>query len=272
MKFENKEILIILISAIVLISAFEYAVRAVPILTGVMIFRDIPLTQENYQYLGNEVFSADFYLPSTVCTGFVNYCSYVYSSDVNSKADINKDGKIDEIDATILQKSYGCAASDSSCWNKPVEECFFIKNGRRFRDPTRDCKMDQDDAQLVSANMGNDPYVNTGQCENNAVCRADINQDGSVDSLDAIIVSNFYGKSADSFERIAPHESVGDLNGDGTIDILDAIILSKSYGKAAIERKCNRSSITHTADREYGIYIEGVGITWVQASYQCPTG
>ncbi|MHA1865445.1 MAG: hypothetical protein ACTSWZ_02970 [Candidatus Heimdallarchaeaceae archaeon] len=269
MKIKNKETWIILIVAIFLISSFAYTVRGATRLTGIIIFRDIPLTKENYKYFGTETISTSFYLPDDDCTGFVNYCSYVYVSEDISKADINKDGKIDDTDVAIISKAYGCKNGET-CWNDPVEECFFTISGRKFKDPTRDCKMDSNDINLITNHYGEtNDYALSPTCDNYEVCKADINQDGKVDVYDSTIANSKNGKTADLFERLSQHKSEADLDNDGDVDIYDAVKVTSNYGKEAIERRCSKESIGHIGGREYNINVSGIGISWVQVSYEC---
>jgi hypothetical protein len=285
MKLNNKEIWIILISAIVIISVFGNMVRGAKVITGITIFRDIPLTKEDYQYFGKEEFLTYFYLPDDGCTGFVNYCSYIYASENLSKADSNQDGKIDDADLISMVKAYGCnrdkaknpACTDSNsdgicdCWNQPVEECFFVISGREFRDPDRDCKMEQDDLDLITANFAKTHnLMKTVGCENNDICEADINQDGVVDILDATIAGVKYGAKAELYKRLLQKKSEADLNDDGYVNILDAVLMASNYGKEAIERRCSREPIKHTSGKEYEINVQGIGINWVQSAWQCP--
>jgi hypothetical protein len=59
--------------------------------------------------------------------------------------------------------------------------------------------------------------------------QGDINQDGIVDILDAIILSGSFNS-----EPGTPRWNANaDLNGDGIIDIYDAITLAQNYGKTA---------------------------------------
>lgn len=272
MKIKNKEITIILITATLMFSAFGYIVEA-RYVTGIINNRDIPVTLENYRYLANEYFSSDFYLPAATCTGFINFCRIVYVSADAAAADMNRDGKVDETDAAILTKSFGCS-SGQSCWNQPVEECFFTKTSagvlRKFKDPTRDCKINQDDLNLIASNLGKRHANQFSQaCNSDPVCQSDVNQDGVVDIFDAMITNEFNGKTADDFERIAQRESIADLNNDGVIDLFDALKLSNSYGKEALQNSCSRNPITHTSLRLYNENVSGVGINWIQTTYEC---
>ena len=269
MKIKNKEIWIILFAAIILVSAFIYKVKAIPVITGIMIDRDVVVYQDDYERFVNEHLTYPYYLPGTSCTGYTEYDSFVYKSDVNPKADINGDGKIDEIDAAVLSKAYGCN-STMPCWNQPVEACWFGVAGRKFKDPTRDCKMDQDDENLITQHYGErHNLMGSPSCENSDVCKADINQDGVVDVIDAVIVSNKFNKPVDFFERIAPALSSADLNGNGVVDILDAIILSNYYGKTAIESKLIKVPLTHVSGYEYSVTIDGKGISRIRTVYKC---
>jgi hypothetical protein len=272
MKIKNKGITIILITAIIMVSAFGYAVEA-RIITGIVNNRDIPVTLEDYPYLGNEDFSANFYLPANTCTGYINFCKIVYVSDQAAAADVNKDGKIDETDAAILTKSYGCS-SGQSCWNQPVEECFFTKMSagilRKFKDPTRDCKWNQADMDLITNNIGKTHNLQLTQaCNTDPVCQSDVNQNGVVDILDAVLASDFNGKTADDFERIAQKQAVADLNHDGIIDMYDAILMSNSYGIVALKKDCSNNAMTYVSSGLYSVRANGTGINWIQTTYRC---
>ena len=261
---------IILITAIILVSVFVYSVKGERYVTGVIVFRDIPLTKENYANMGTETFSNTFYLPGDSCSGFVTYCGYVYKSGVDSRADINKDGKIDDTDLAIMVKAYGCNKTRDNCWDQPIEECFFTISGRRFKDPTRDCKMTQADSDLITNYYGQThSYALSYNCDEYEICRADINQDGKVDIYDATIAGTKIGQTADLFVRLVQHKSEADLDGNGAVNLFDAIIVTTNYGKDAIERVCRKTSISHNTGREYGISVQGIGISWVHISYDC---
>jgi hypothetical protein len=55
----------------------------------------------------------------------------------------------------------------------------------------------------------------------------DLNGDGTVNILDAIVLSNSFGLSTGQ-PGFNPN---ADINGDGTVDILDAIILMNHFGQ-----------------------------------------
>jgi hypothetical protein len=61
------------------------------------------------------------------------------------------------------------------------------------------------------------------------VLLGDINRDGAVNILDAILLSNSFLKSIGQ----ADFNPNADLNGDGVVNILDAIILSNNFGNTA---------------------------------------
>lgn len=63
----------------------------------------------------------------------------------------------------------------------------------------------------------------------NTTATADINNDGSVDIYDAILLANSYN----SVPTSSNWNSKGDLNSDNIVDIYDAIILASNYGKTA---------------------------------------
>jgi hypothetical protein len=57
----------------------------------------------------------------------------------------------------------------------------------------------------------------------------DINRDGAVNILDAILLSNSFLKSMGQ----AGFNPDADLDGNGAVNILDAIILSNNFGNTA---------------------------------------
>ena len=61
------------------------------------------------------------------------------------------------------------------------------------------------------------------------VLTGDVNRDGTVNILDAILLSNAYNATPTN-PRWNPK---ADINGDGIVNILDAIILANNYGKVA---------------------------------------
>ena len=262
-----------------MISVLGYFGRAARTVTGNIMFKDIAFTKENYKYLGTETFSYEPTLLSADCSGNFTWCSYVYKTGIDSRADINKDGKINFEDLYVVAKAFDCK-SGQTCWSQPIEECFFtttVNNiiDRKFTDPTRDCKMDVFDLNLIASVINNatgtpiNPYRFSPNCGIYDVCKADINQDGSVDIFDTSFVAKRNGNSADLYERIAEKKSEADLNKDGIVDILDIALISTSFNNDAIERKCFQSQIVHKSGRTYAINIEGVGIAWVGTSFVC---
>ena len=272
MKIKNKEIWIIVISAIILISAFVFTARAASTLTGIMVFRDIPLTQDQYKSLGTETFSATFLLPGDGCTGFVNYCDFEYQTADMQSADIYRDGKIDDNDIYAMVAAYGCRPGlVPACWDQPVEQCYFVVNGRSFKDPTRDCKMDQSDINLITSKYAQTHNkALTADCENDDVCKADMNQDGVVNIYDSSLAGSLVGKPAESYPRLLQRKAEAEINGDSKVDLYDAVIVTTNYGKNAIIKRCPKKDITHVSGREYSISLQGIGTSWIQVAYQCP--
>lgn len=275
MKIGNKEILIILISAIVLISAFVYKVNAAKNITGIMIFRDVTIGLQGYENMGFENWNSEFYLPARTCHGFVNYCSYVYTTTNMEKSDLNKDGKVDYNDVNAAVRSFNCN-STNGCWNLPVEECYFVIDGRGFKDPTRDCQMNNDDINLITANMykTHNLMLSPG-CESDDICKSDINQDGKVDMRDMSIAIGKNGKTADSYKRLINRQSQADITGptagvpDSTINMRDIAFIIQSYGQTAIETRCSKVDISQVSDTLYRAIINGIGIDRIQLSYEC---
>jgi len=276
MKIRNKEIWVILISAIIMASVLGYTVKAANrTVTVAMNFKDILITKDQYQKLGAETFSTDFLLPSENCDNpeytFVNYCSYVYKQGIDGRADINKDGKIDSNDLFPMKKVFGCKSGEA-CWSRPVEDCFFTISGRKFKDPNRDCKMAIDDLNLITDPKNynkNNTNALSGACENDDICQADVNQDGFVDLIDVAILSPRIGQTADSFERLVERASYLDLNGNNVIDLFDIMPIAINYGADAIEQRCSKTSVTHVSGRLYRLNIAGVGISSVMVIAQC---
>jgi Ca2+-binding EF-hand superfamily protein len=273
MKIKNKKILITLVSALILISAI-YVISVKGVVTagevsGYLILIDQKITYEDYAFLRDKKFYTIIYLPSENCEGVVNYCSYAYKEGVNSQADINNDGKIDITDLQVAAKAFGCD-SGNKCWSEPIEECFFEIKGRKFKDPTRDCKMDQSDLDLVSKYFGNTTNPLDANCENDEKCRADMNKDGKIDLLDLVIVaSKFNSTYADSFERVVEHKSRADMNNDSKIDISDLVIVAGSFGEEAIEQKCISSPIDQISGKKYAVSASGKGLYYAGVSYRC---
>jgi hypothetical protein len=270
MKIKDKEIWIIVISAIILISAFVFTARAASTLTGIMVFRDIPLTQDQYKSLGTETFSATFLLPSGSCIGFVNYCDFEYQTTDIKNADIYRDGKIDNYDIYAMVAAYDCKLGDA-CWNQPVEQCYFVMNGRPFKDPTRDCKINQSDINLITSKYGlTHNKALTADCENDEVCKADMNQDGVVDIYDVSLAGSLVGKTADTYLRLLQSKAEADINGDGKVDIFDVAAVTINYGKNAIIKRCPTKDMIHDSGRKYSISLQGIGTSWIQVAYECP--
>jgi hypothetical protein len=274
MNSKNQKILIILVSAFILVPIYAYSVKsATPsTISGVMVLKDQKLTFADYEFLRDETFSNEIYLPSDGCEGVVNYCHYVYKPGVNASADINQDGKIDATDGFILMESFGCKSGDTltNCWNQPVDVCFFVIGGRKFKDPTRDCKFNQSDINLMTPSFGlKNSYMNNPGCESDDICKSDINQDGIVNIIDAVIAGIEFNKSADTFERLVDTKSKADINKDGQINIFDAVLYGVNYGKEAIEQKCSSIPLAHIGGRKYSVSATGRGLYYTGVSYWC---
>ncbi len=274
MNSKNQKILIILVSAFILVPIYAYSVKsATPsTISGVMVLKDQKLTFADYEFLRDETFSNEIYLPSDGCEGVVNYCHYVYKPGVNASADINQDGKIDATDGFILMESFGCKSGDTltNCWNQPVDVCFFVIGGRKFKDPTRDCKFNQSDINLMTPSFGlKNSYMNNPGCESDDICKSDINQDGVVNIIDAVIAGIEFNKSADTFERLVDTKSKADINKDGQINIFDAVLYGVNYGKEAIEQKCSSIPLAHIGGRKYSVSATGRGLYYTGVSYWC---
>jgi hypothetical protein len=275
MKINNKQVLTILfVAVVVLIAFYVYSVKGIITqgeVSGAMVLKDQKLTYADYEFLRDETFSNEIYLPSDSCEGVVNYCHYVYKSGVNASADINQDGKIDVTDGFILAESFGCKSGDTTdCWNQPVDVCFFVIGGRKFKDPTRDCKFNQSDMNLITASFGlKNSYMNKPGCESDDICKSDINQDGIVNAIDAVIAGIEFNKSADTFERLVDTKSKADINKDGFVNAIDAVLYGVNYGKEAIEQKCSSVPLAHIGGRKYSVSATGRGLYYTGVSYWC---
>jgi hypothetical protein len=279
MKINNKQISVILISAFVLVLFYAFTVKAadMKVIGYMTTVSNIPPSIEEFQFLSNETHSEIIMLPDSDCTGIVNYCSYVYASGVNPSADINLDGKIDATDVLIVihPKLYEKCTSGQACWSQPLDQCFFTLAGRKFKDPTRDCKMDTSDQTLVNNNYDKPPHpnINSPNCENDDICKSDLNQDGKVDIYDVVLVSSFYGKNADNFERLVQSGSKANVNKDGTsaniIDINDVVVVTSNYGKKAVELRCLSYNLRHLTGNQYDYTVSGIGLYYIGVAYIC---
>lgn len=272
MKVKKKILLITLISALVLTSVYTYIAKGVITVgetSGYLILMDQKITSDDYAFLRNKTFSSIIYLPSENCEGTINYCSYGYKEGINSNADINNDGKIDLTDFYIVKKALPCG-STQSCWNQPIEDCFFTIQGRKFKDPTRDCVMNQTDLDLVTDNL---PAINSDplstNCDSIDVCKADVNKDGVVDVIDYAIVRYKFGQYADYFERYVEHKSQADVNKDGVVDALDYQLVKINIGEESVEQRCVSNPIIHISGKKYFVSASGPGLYYAGASYRC---
>lgn len=271
MKINNKEILILLVTlGIVLTSVYTYSVKsaATPYTeAGDMVLMDQKISEGDYQSTGFKAFQTSVILPSSQCTGFATCCGFNFPSSVDSKFDINKDGRIDIEDVRFENRSFGCANS-MPCWNDPVEECYFSINGRLFMDPTQDCYMDQNDINAVNQYFGTSP--GTG-CGRGVDCFADVNRDGIIDSRDSAVVGKRSGSYADVYIREG-YKYQGDLTGDGLVDIKDISMLSKNLGsmsQEANQQTCAKTSLINIGNNEYTISCSGYGLYYANVAYKC---
>lgn len=274
MKINNKQILAILSVAFVVLAAFyAYSVKGVITqgeVSGYLSLIDQKITLDDYAALREKTFYTIIYLPNENCEGIVNYCSYEFKAGVDSRADLNNDGKIDGTDAQILAESFYCS-SGQKCWDQPIERCYFSFSGRKFRDPTYDCVVNQSDTAIITNTFGTKDI--SSSCDVSVppsdACKADINKDSIVDLMDAVILSINYGKYADSFVRLIERKSQADINKDGTVELMDAIKISNNYGQEAIEQKCTSAPLTHISDKKYGVSATGRGLYYAGVSYTC---
>ena len=242
-------ILSFVIAGIILVSVTAYIVKGAttsPKYSAYMTLVDQKVSLSDYKDFKDKVYEKVIKTPSSTCEVIMTSCKYEWPTGVNAKADLNGDGKVDMTDVNIILRLYGCKSTDT-CWNNPVEDCFFTLGDRKFKDPAgglyatgfSDCKMNQTDLTFVTDTNRyghDDPNRLSSNCRNDELCRADINQDGKVDLYDAVIVSRFSGEYAE-VETLLSKGSMADTDGDGKIFLTDAVVVLGNYGQT-VKPKC----------------------------------
>lgn len=275
MKIDNKGILITLaIVGIVLASVYTYSTKAVVTpgeVTGYIVTMDQKTAEGDYQPFTDKSFSTTIYLPRDNCEGVVNYCSWAYRDGVDTRADLNKDGVIDDTDIYIWSRAFGCTGD---CLNQPIEDCFFLISGRKFKDPSDDCYMNQTDLNIWSSSFGQ-TYTSILNFTSSNAGKADVNKDYKVDMRDVAIIQSVWGEYANYFERYVEKASQIDLTGtttnvpDGRIDMRDVGIITANYGEKAVGGNCETTPLVHLTGKEYSASASGIGLYYVGISYSC---
>jgi hypothetical protein len=268
----NKNLWIVLIVSIIVVTVFGYLARAVTpqTISGYMVLMDQKVSSSEYSVLGVKNFESIIYLPSGEAEGTVTSCSFTFPLGVNEKADITKDGRIDAVDVYLLSKAWFCAQSNTTCWEEPfnVEECYFTYSDRQFKDPTRDCKIDQDDVDLIRKCWWNITNPLDPSCDKVECCRADVNKDGKVDVLDLGIIGinlNTYAGIYKDYRNIKKKDA--DLNGDGRIDGGDLGLIGKDYGQTATEQTCKTEPLEFVSGNRWRVRASGRGLFYVGVSF-----
>lgn len=127
-------------------------------------------------------------------------------------ADLNKDGKIDYVDLTIL---HGYLKRVSGFEKLPNEK---IKTISKYGDLNNDGIINQKDADILAEMMGKNE-IPSGV---NAII-SDIYMDGSFDIRDLLALGQFIAGTIKSIPTLNTNDvrTYGDLNGDGKVDYTD---------------------------------------------------
>ena len=269
MKIDNKEALIILISAIIILSAFGYLVKAATYkyVSGYMILFDQTALLENKEM---NTYSNSLFLPSDNCEASAVGCSYVFSSDIDPKLDINKDGRIDYIDIKLVSSAFGCTeklytGAPNPCWEEKVtvQECYFSYTGGFFKDPSGDCYINKTDIDMVASKFGKSAAYGSSDYS------SDVNKDGIIDVMDIAIISGHYDKYADYFRSYVIKKKDADLNKDGIVDIVDISLVARDFGQVASIQGCVQTPITSMGGNKWKVSVSGIGLYHVGVSYRC---
>jgi len=279
MKINNKQILVILlIVAIAILSIYTISVKGAltPGEGGSIVLMDREISSDDPAAHQDKSFTTYIYLPSDNCEASVTYCSYAYEEGVDTRADVNHDGKIDLTDLLVTVRTFGCTPN-KDCWSEPIEDCYFIAGGRKFKDPTTvknypnvDCFINMSDVSIWSNGFGKKASV---YCElSNPItdeCASDVNKDGKVDMYDIAIILSKNNQYADRFERYVEKGSQADVNKDNKIDMSDIGIVANAFGKNAYEQTCQTKTLTHVGGQKYAVDISGLGLYYAVVNYRC---
>lgn len=267
MKIDNKQITIILVSVAVISLFLVYFAKAVTYkyVSGYMVLLDQAALLENKEM---NTYSNSLFLPSDNCEGFAVGCSYIFSSDIDSTLDINKDGKIDYVDLKLVSGAFGCSeklytGAPNPCWEEKVtvQECYFSYTGGFFKEPSGDCYINKTDIDMIAKYYGaaNVPSSNS----------SDINKDGIIDMMDIAIVARSDGKYADYFRSYVIKKKDADLNKDGMVDMTDISRVARDFGQVANIQGCVQTPITSIGGNKWKVSVSGIGLYHVGVSYKC---
>ncbi|MEM5782393.1 MAG: dockerin type I domain-containing protein, partial [Candidatus Aenigmatarchaeota archaeon] len=269
MKIDNKQILItLIIVAIAVLSIYTISVKGAltPGEGGNIVLMDRDISSDDPAAHQEKSFTTYIYLPGDNCEASVTYCSYAYESGVDTRADVNHDGKIDLIDLLVTVRTFSCTPN-KDCWNEPIEDCYFVIGGRKFKDPTTvknypnvDCLINASDIEIWKNGFGK---KTSAYCElSNPItdeCASDVNKDGKVDMYDVAIMLSKINQYADRFERyVEKGGSQADINKDSKVDMSDIGIVANSFGKSATEQLCQTKPLTHVSGQKYAVDVSGL--------------
>jgi hypothetical protein len=262
---------VLLITSLSLALNFSYMARGEEenkVISGYIILMDQEPSPV-YGIHGKNKFTSIIYLPSEYVEGSVTSCSFVFPSDVDPKTDLNEDGKIDCVDLKLIAKAYGCNET-KDCWEETLRsiDCYFYHSEQRFKDPTRDCYIDQSDVDLIKEYYGEENTESFSiNCDEKEVCRADVNKDGSVDIYDLTLVSSMFGEYSQEILDTKIKYKDCDVNADGMIDIYDVVLVGNNFNAEANEQKCEETQLEHLSGNEYIVSVEGRGLYYIGVSY-----
>lgn len=117
----------------------------------------------------------------------------------NPLCDVNRDGRVDELDRQVLLMFYGQPTTPGGIGDINLDGWANL--------------LDMVDLDKCLQAAGSPDQVHA------AAATGDANADGSVNLLDLTLVSSHYG-------RVGPAWMAGDLNGDGVVDLLDLTLVS----------------------------------------------
>jgi len=280
MKISNKEALIILVSAALLISFFGYLVKGATTsrVSGYMVLMDhvTPMIDgEDFGYTTQQ-YSTSIFLPSDNCNCKATICSYEFPPGVNPAVDVNKDGRIDFVDLYLFIKAYRSPTEDLYKYFN-ITKCLFKVGNLRYEDPDRDCQMTMDDINNITKQYKIEGPTNPYSADCDERCRADLNKDGQIDGMDLALALMKYrvGGYADeylNFNYLRPIDF--DFDKDGHIDGMDLYHFIRNgnvsnFGAMATEQRCHTVSVQNAGGNEYIVSGTGYGIYHAAVSYLC---
>lgn len=267
----NKTIgIILIVSVLLIITVYGFLAKATTVTTvsGYLVLMDQQLPTDTC-WLEDKFFDSIIYLPSDTAEGQVTSCSFNFPTGIKERADITKDGRIDATDIYLFAEAYGCEQGQD-CWNKTFnhEDCYFVNGCRLFKDPNRDCKIDDSDLKIVSDCWGNSTDPISSACENDKCCKADINKDGKVNLMDYSLLAYNYNKTASIYQNYRGLSyKDADINGDGKINLQDYFTAALNYGYIADRWTCTNSPLKHLSGNQYEVTASGWNLGFVGVAY-----